>query len=549
MNRINFLSLCFVALFFASCQNQPQEEVASDRPNILFVIMDDVTYLHMGAYGCDWVNTPNFDRIAKEGILFMNAYTPNAKCAPSRANILTGRNSWQLEEAANHWPQFPVKFKSFAESLDENGYHVGYTGKGWAPGKAANEDGSPRDLLVNKYGEFTLDPPTTGIANTDYAENFKAFLSDNSTDDPFFFWFGSWEPHRGYEYGSGIRVGEKSLEQIANDQVFEFWPKVDSVKTDLLDYAYEIEYFDLQLGKMLDHLDSIGELENTLIVVTADNGMPFPRVKGQEYEYSNHLPLAMRWPKGISGENRKVEDYVSFIDFAPTFLELAEVKEADSGMDSITGLSLTDILFSKNSGVINSSRDQVLIGKERHDVGRPDDQGYPIRGLVKNGMLYLYNFEPERWPAGNPETGYLNTDGGATKTVVLNSIYKPETFQFWEWNFGKRPQEELYNIAEDPNCLVNLAEDSSFEVLKNEMKTELLEKLKAQGDPRALGNGDIFDRYPYVDPKSVDFYNRYMKGEEVTFGWVNASDFQDVSKIPTYQKMLNEKENQEIEKK
>src|SRR5690606_12425520 len=86
-------------------------------PNILFAIADDASWRSFSAYGNKWIKTPAFDEVAKKGILFQNAYTPNAKCAPSRSCILTGRNSWQLEEAANHSPHFPEKFKTYAEAL------------------------------------------------------------------------------------------------------------------------------------------------------------------------------------------------------------------------------------------------------------------------------------------------------------------------------------------------------------------------------------------------------------------------------------------------
>ncbi len=93
---------------------------------------------------------------------------------------------------------------------------------------------------------------------------------------------------------------------------------MDTIRTDMLDYAFEIEYFDSHLQKMLQKLEEIGELENTIVIVTADNGMPFPRIKGQVYEYSNHLPLAIMWPDGIKNPGRVVNDFVNFIDFAPT---------------------------------------------------------------------------------------------------------------------------------------------------------------------------------------------------------------------------------------
>ncbi|HMP32176.1 MAG TPA: sulfatase-like hydrolase/transferase, partial [Saprospiraceae bacterium] len=115
---------------------------SQERPNILFIIADDAG-LDLSVYGCKWVKSPGFDEVAKIGVLFNNAYTPNAKCAPSRSTILTGRNPWQLDAAMNHWIYFPDYFKVFPEVLHENGYTIGFTGKGYAPGKVLWQGGSP----------------------------------------------------------------------------------------------------------------------------------------------------------------------------------------------------------------------------------------------------------------------------------------------------------------------------------------------------------------------------------------------------------------------
>ena len=173
---VNMLPLLlFVGSFVA-----PASVAAADsRPNILFCIMDDASYMHMSAYGCEWTDTPSFDRLANEGILFQNAYTPNAKCAPSRSSIITGRNSWQLEEAANHIVNFPAKFRTFPEVLRANGYQTGKTGKGWGPGLPGEIDGKPRVLIAKKYGSENLDKkPATGMSIEDYAGNFEVFLEE-----------------------------------------------------------------------------------------------------------------------------------------------------------------------------------------------------------------------------------------------------------------------------------------------------------------------------------------------------------------------------------
>jgi arylsulfatase A-like enzyme len=305
----------------------------------------------------------------------------------------------------------------------------------------------------------------------------------------------------------------------------------------MLDYAYEIEHFDRHLGRMLKLLEERGQIENTLVVVTADNGMPFPRVKGQEYELSNHLPLAIMWPGGIKKPGRVIDDYVSFIDFAPTFLEVAGVDWKKSGMQPSPGRSLTDVFNSTKSGQINPQRDHVLIGKERHDIGRPHDWGYPIRGIVKDNVLYIENFETDRWPAGNPETGYLNCDGSPTKTAVLESRkdarfvagrkppYKPGPAMSWYECFGKRPREEMFNVADDIGCTKDLARNGDFRDKKAALKNQLYSELKAQGDPRMFGRGYVFEQYPYANAGTRNFYERFMKGEKLRAGWVNRSDF------------------------
>ncbi|QDV20953.1 Sulfatase [Gimesia panareensis] len=513
--------LCLTVAGFLTNHSQAAE---TTRPNILFCIADDASYPYMGAYGCTWVKTPAFDRVAREGLLFTNAYTPNAKCAPSRACILTGRNSWQLKEAGNHMAFFPPEFKTYVEALAEHGYTVGKTAKGWAPGVAVDAQGKRRNLAGPAFNSKKLKPPATGISSIDYAGNFAQFLETCPEEKSWCFWYGGFEPHRRYEYGSGAKNAGKKVTDI--ERVPAYWPDNEVIRNDMLDYAYEVEHFDHHLARMLKLLEQRGELENTLVVVTADNGMPFPRIKGQEYELSNHLPLAIMWPAGIKAPGRMIKDYVSFIDFAPTFIEVAGLKWDQTGMQPAAGHSLTDIFNSTKSGQVNPARDHVLIGKERHDIGRPHDQGYPIRGIVKGGMLYLRNYETGRWPAGNPETGYLNCDGSPTKTAILDLRRDGKHQQFWQLAFGKRPAEELFAIDSDQECMQNLADNPQYQKVKQELKQQLETELKAQQDPRMSGKGGVFEAYQYSDPRTRSFYERYMSGEPLKAGWVNKSDFE-----------------------
>ncbi|HCN31311.1 MAG TPA: heparan N-sulfatase [Verrucomicrobiales bacterium] len=494
---------------------------AAPPPNILFAIADDWGP-HAGVYGTPWVRTPAFDRIAKEGLLFRNAYTPVAKCAPSRAIVLTGRHAWQNEEAGNHMAVFPPKLKSWPEVFAEKGWHMGITGKGWGPGIANDKDGRPRLITGRPFNKRKAPPPATAMGNNDYAANFQDFLHAAPKDAPWCFWYGCTEPHRAYEFQSGVSKGGKKLADI--DRVPAYWPDHETVRHDMLDYAFEVEHMDAHLGRMVAELEKRGQLENTLIIVTSDHGMPFPRVKGYAYHDSNHIPLAIRWPAGVKNPGRVIEDFVDFTDIAATLLDAAGIPHQDSGMMPLTGRSWRPIWESGKSGQVIPERDHALIGKERTDVGRPRNAGYPIRGIVTRDMLYLKNYEPTRWPAGNPETGYLDTDGSPTKSLILEMGRKDRADKYWRLNFGMRPAEELYDITLDPGCAHNLAGESVHAGRAAALRARMETLLKAQGDPRMDGRGHIFDAYT---PTSGDgFYEQFMRGEKPKAGWVSDTDFE-----------------------
>ncbi len=456
------------------------------RPNILFAIADDAS--HFGVFGHSFVKTPNIDRVAKEGVKFENAFTSNPKCAPSRASILTGRFTWQLEEACNHYCVFPNKFKLLPDVLEDNGYFVGYTGKGWAPGDY-ERNGLKRNPAGNPFNNKKLTPPDGScISDCDYTENFKDFLNKKDEEQPFYFWYGCLEPHRKYSFEEGIRGG-KSLDEI--ESIPTYFPDTKEVRTDLLDYAYEIEWFDKHLGNMLTILEEKGELDNTLVVVTSDNGCPFPRVKGQMYEQDFHLPMVASYPK-LSASNRVVSDIISFTDLAPTFLEVAGVEIPAT----MTGKSFADVFSGDKSGIINENRNLTYFGREKHDLGREGDLGYPVRCIRTQEYLYIYNFAPNRYPAGNPETYYTNCDSSPTKEEIIKRHNNGDDY-YYSLAFGKRPQEELYQIIEDAECMKNLANVDEYNSVKTEMHDKLFDFLKETGDPR-LDDPDYFERFEYV---------------------------------------------------
>ncbi len=468
------------------------------RPNILFIIFDDWGWQHAGAYGCSWVKTPNFDRVAREGVLFKNAFTSNPKCSPCRATILTGRNTWQLKEAVSHNGYFPEGFEVYPDLLEKSGYAVGLTGKGWGPGDFQTLAKRTRNPAGPSFDEHRLVPVASGINRNDYSKNFDAFLTQKDKAKPFCFWMGFHEPHRPYELNSGVRLGKKLAEVV----VPPYLPETALVRGDLADYAIEVESADAHIGKAIAALAARGELENTLIVVTSDHGMPFPYVKGQIHEDGFRLPLAMRWGQGIK-PGRVVEDFINVRDFAPTYLELAGV----APHPQITGRSLAAILRSPQSGMIED-RTEMLIGKERHDLGRPNDLGYPVRALQTPDFLYVHNFHPDRWPAGNPETDFGNCDPSPTKEFI-----KAIGGHFYDLSFGKRLPDELYDLRRDPAGVNNLAHDLAHAGTMEAMRLRMMKLLTEEKDPRALGQEAIFDTYKYVGGGGKG-YDAWLKAQE-----------------------------------
>ena len=208
------------------------------RPNILFAIAGDWGWPHAGAYGCSWVHTPAFDLVANEGVLFTNFFTSNPKCSPCRASNLTCRNTWQLEEAVNHFGLFPSKWAVFPDLLEGAGYHVGYTGKGWGPGDH-EAGGFTRNPAGPRYSRHNRKPPFRSMSNNDYSRNFEDFLEQRGAGQPFCFWFGTSEPHRAFQPGAGELSG-KNHQDV---DVLAFYPDNEAIRSDLADYAVESEWF------------------------------------------------------------------------------------------------------------------------------------------------------------------------------------------------------------------------------------------------------------------------------------------------------------------
>lgn len=451
-----FSILILLFLYFFTPQTAPERQ--DNQPNILFLIADDWSFPHAGVYGDPVVRTPTFDRLAAEGALFTNAYTASPSCSPSRAAILLGRYPHQNEDGGNLWSEFPAQYPTYVSLLEEKGYFTGSTRKGWGP------------------GDFKVSGMENNPAGKTY-EDFKTFLAQKPKGQAFTFWFGSTDPHREYVTNTGIQTG-MGLEEV---RVPGFFPDNDCVRNDILDYYFEIERFDRECGQLIKMLEESGELDNTIIVMTSDNGMPFPRAKANLYDYGTRMPLVIRWPEKVKAGS-VIEDFVNFVDFAPSFLEAAGLSP-----ENMSGQSLWPLLAGKTQ-----DRDQVYLERERHANVRKGDLSYPMRAIRDHQYLYIRNMMPDRNPAGDPTVHqsvgqYGDVDNSITKFLIMNLEGKSATGSpdYFNLAFGKRPEEELYDVVADPFQLNNLAEDNSYAGVKAKMRDKLQNWMEETGDLRA----------------------------------------------------------------
>lgn len=474
------------------------------KPNILFCISDDQSWIHTGFAGSKFVKTPAFDRVAGEGVYFRNCFVSAPSCAPSRASVLTGQDFYRLRTASMNHVEWPRDTKTWPDLLAEAGYHTGFTGKGWGPGnwKASGRATSPCGPAFN---QVQLKPPSSGLSPIDYARNFEAFLARRPKDAPYGFWVGFNEPHRVFDPGVGLRSG-KRLDDV---EVPAFLPDTPEVRSDLADYAFEIEWYDRQMARILATLEKTGELTNTVVVMTSDNGMAFPSAKGNLYDYGAHVPLAIRWPDGSHG-HRKVEDFVTTADFAPTLLWAAGLPVPET----MTGRTVRRALTARRSSIIDARRSYAVTGIERHFPGsRPAGAGYPSRAIRTADYLYIWNLTPDRnpagdhpgptWPTDDPTGGFGDIDGSPTKTLLWQSRGKyPDLARR---AFDPRPSEELYLVKKDPSNLDNLIKAPLHAEAGRMLRGQLMAHLETTQDPRVTGRGReldaIMQKFPSVAPE------------------------------------------------
>lgn len=525
-------SLFLVTVLFTSVAQ------AAGRPNVLFAFADDWGR-YASAYAAiekgglsDLVSTPNFDRVATEGVLFTNAFVNAPSCTPCRSSLLSGQYFWRTGKGAilqgAHWD---TEIPTYPTMLDKAGYHIGYSNKVWSPGDNPDAPfGGPknkynaRGSLENGFSQYLSRnrddvEAAKGRLLDEVRGNFQDYVAKREDDEPLCYWWGPTNCHRKWIQGSGSEFWGIDPE-LLKGKVPAFLPDVPIVREDLADYLGEVQAFDAGLGVLLDELERMGELDTTMIIVSGDHGAPgFPNGKCNLYDFGTHVPLAIRLP-GQFPADRVVHDFVSLPDLTPTILELA----GEEIPDVMTAKSLIPILKSDRSGVVEPLRDAVIVGRERHvAAARNDWMPYPQRAIRTRNFLYIRNFKPDRWPMGTgpgygaPKTempkfetlrentfaAFGDLDASPSKAwIVINCEDDSMQRKYFDYAFGQRPAEELYDLRTDSDQIFNVAGESRYAEAKQDLSERLMEVLKNSGDPRVTGDGSAFDKPPFASPYS-----------------------------------------------
>ncbi len=466
------------------------------RPNIVVIIADDWSWPHASILGDSVVKTPNFDRIAKEGVLFENAFVSAPSCTSSRFAIATGQYHWRLGDADSLGGSLAVGIPVYAELLAESGYLTGFSRKGAVPSQHVYRGNDPFGVPFGNFDEFLL---------------------KRDARQPFCFWYGAGEPHRPYKPNAGSV--EKRIE-FGGLTVPGCLPDNETVRADLGDYYQRVERLDRHAGEVLELLERSGELENTIVVMSSDNGMPFPRCKATLYDMGTRVPLAIRWGTRVKA-GRTVRDFVMPGDLAATFLDATSLPvPAD-----MTGRSLLPLLTAGRSGVIDGTRDHVLTGRERHVYDRPS------RAIRTNDFLYIRNFSPNCWPTGaadgpppnydfsvtpwpkDPAAFSFDVDPSPTKQWMLqHADDSPESQRLYRLAFGKRPEEELYDLKTDSQQLNNVVDDDHYTAIRRKLSDQLTAELRNSRDPRfALPHHATYD----VNGWTVHLHDQLWQDESI----------------------------------
>jgi len=426
----------FIILLFSNICVFPVFAFPQEKPNFVFIIADDVSWNDIGCYGNDIVKTPNIDRLANEGLRFTNAFLTASSCSPSRCSIIAGKYPHSNGAAELHTP-LSEKEVPYPFLLKENNYYTAQAGK-WHLGPATHR-------AFDRYTD------NNGYDDGDGGEkNWVRFIKERPKDKPFFFWLASHDAHRPWGADT-FKITHDPLKMI----IPPYFADTPETRQDMASYYNEIGRFDYYIGKVREELEKLGVLDNTVIIVMADNGRPFPRCKTRVYDSGMKTPFIVFWPKGIRSKGAQTESLVSAIDIAPTILELAGINPPEK----YQGKSFVPVLKTPSAEI----RTEIFSEHNWHDYEAHE------RMIRTKDYLYVLNARPNL-TNGGPADSKASLTQHALNQVRDDGKLTPAQADVF---MVPRPAEELFNVKNDPQQFLNLASMPEYQEKLKEMRRRL----------------------------------------------------------------------------
>ncbi len=439
-----------------------QQPTATKPPNILFILSDDHSAPYLGAYGADWMSTPNLDKFASEGMLFTRAFTAAPQCVPSRTALMTGRSPVAARMGRFSSP-LPPDIPTSPEVLRTRGYYTGVCGRYFHLDGSVN----PSPVTAATYEKFDMRTWKKRVDFMDISSQAKApqvfeqFLAQKPAAKPWFFWINFNDPHHPWDADAG-KVDPASIKLPVHR------PDLPGVRADLARYCGEIERADRSFDVLMSLLRKSGEEANTLVIFMGDNGMAFPHGKGSLYDPGLNVPLIARWPGHIKPGISKT--LISGEDLAATFMDIGGATPPTG----VSGKSFYPLL----TGGTYKPREHIFAARLYHgnDVFTPDTKAstFDLSRCVRDSRYKLiYNLTPkmEYWPVDSSGDAGWQEILAAHKAGSLKPEHDRAYFQ------TPRPVLELFDLDTDPGELQNLAGKPEYKDVQLTLMAALQEKL------------------------------------------------------------------------
>ena len=434
---------------------------SADKPNIVFLLADDMNRDTWGVYGSKDCKTPNIDQLAKEGMTFQRTYCSVAMCAPFRQELYSGRSPWRTGTLANHSKSHPDT-KSIPHYLKPLGYRVALTGKTHiGPAQAY-----PFEMLKGAKD------------NKGFTATAGKFFDECKRDNtPFCLFIASHDGH------APFTTGDTSKYEAGKLTVPPYWLDTPVLRENLVKYYAEITNFDSLVGQVRKSLEEKGLWENTIFAVCSEQGVQFPFAKWTCYKNGLNTGMVMSWPKVIKPGSLS-EELLSTADITPTFVDAAggTLKAGD-----VDGKSFLKILKGEkqelnqyvygaftNCNIIDNRERiypiRVIRNKDFSLIYNPNHSSLTSNVTLTEVMIKLHGAAPSKLREGAPAASWLEQKGKSERADAL--IQK----------LNNRPEFELYHLKSDPYELKNEIDNPEYKTVVEKMKKALMDKLSSLGD-------------------------------------------------------------------